>query len=178
MINECEMQFIDFKYVTSTFFLGISPSESSVSSNIKCISTLFDLLQVQNRVKWCNSTKRCLTASWSFQVSTQNIPPRRALLPFSLPDSFPRCVVLGIPLSTYLGRVELLIRGSFTTPRHTFFPTISLVLEQRVFTLCVVYYLFAHLSTPCHSRRGNILGISLLLCSRLNSDPDAHITGA
>lgn len=100
------------------------------------------------------------------------------VLPFSLPDSFPRCVVLGIPLSTYLVRVELLIRGSFTTPRHTFFPTISLVLEQRVFTLCVVYYLFAHLSTPCHSRRGNILGISLLLCSRLNSDPDAHITGA
>ena len=153
MINEREMQFIDFKYVTSTIFLVL------VLLKAQCHQT-------------SNASPLSLTCSrfkiWFHDVILQKVAwqlsdPSRYLLRTFLPEecsyylvfhSFPRCVVLGMPLFTYLGRVELLIRGSFTTPRHTLFPTISLVLKQRVFILCVAHYLFAHLSTPCHSRTG------------------------
>lgn len=96
---------------------------------------------------------------------------------FNFPDSFPNCVVLGIPV--YQGRV---IQVSFTTSKHIPFPPISLLLKQRVFILCVVHCLLAHLSIPCHSHTGikkssSVEDTFLLLCSRLNADPDTHITG-
>lgn len=87
-------------------FFGISPSDNSVSSEIKYIFILFDLLQTQHMATWCNSTKVCLAAFWFFQVPTEDIP-----LLFSFPHS-PRCVVLGIPSFTHLDKV-VVNKGQF-----------------------------------------------------------------
>lgn len=101
------------------------------------------------------------------RLSTKDIPPKEIFLLFRFPDSFPRCVMFGILSFTCLDRVEL-IRGSFIIYRHMFFSTISLVINQRIFILHIVHYLFANLSTPCPLwtgiSRGNVLEISLLLC--------------
>lgn len=148
-----------------------------VSSKIKCISTLFDLLQIQHMATWCNSTKRLAR---SFVILLGCL--QGTLLPQNYYLVF-QTLFLGVLFLEFhnLDRVEL-ITSSSNIYKHVLHLTISSVLKQRIFILCFVHFfgLICLLFIICglESRGDNVLMLYLLIWSRLKSNSDDHITGA